>query len=224
MAAITDYNSLIQALKDVAEDDGAEFSEYIVIAIDLAEERLFNELELSDLSTKFTGGLTGNSTTLNKPDDYTIGIHLSVTVAGDKKFLKRKTEDFIVDYWPNPANTGVPKYYCDSDQTTFLIAPTPNASYAYEIKYLAKPTKLSINDQENFYTKNVKDVLYAACMVEMCKFMKAWDQIEVWEITYQTLKNNWNIRAKRQDRDNLVVSNHPSGGPNTIRHTENTVT
>lgn len=222
MTQISTYATLVQALKDVAEDDNQEFADYIPTAIDLAEERLFRELDLMDLEKKQVGTLTTGVPAFPKPADYVITEYFSVTdITGRVVILKKRMEDYIREYWPNPANMDVPKYYADQDVSNFLIAPSPASNYAYVLRYSGKPPKLTTSNNSNYYSVNCQEQIYFACMVEMCKFMKAWQQGLVWEQEFTKARDSWNRHQERRRRDGSELPQNPDGGPNTIKHTEN---
>lgn len=216
---ITNYNTLLQAIRDEAEDDGQEFSTFLPTAVDLAEERLFRELDLGDLEVKASGTLSG--ATLTKPSRYGFTQYIYIIVDGVRSLLKKRRESYIQDYWPNPVLTGIPKYYADASETELVLAPTPNANYSYEIKFTQKPNKLSTTNATNYYVTNARDVLLAACMVEMCQFMKAWDQVPIWEQKYVQLRDTWNIQAMRKRTDATEVPNSPENANNTLKHVIN---
>ena len=218
MAAITTYATLVQALRDSAEDDGAEFLSFVPVAIDLAEERLFREFDLQDLETKESGSLVSGTATVTKPTGYSFAQFFYITVSGVRKQLTKRMESFIQDYWPTAADTGEPKYYADASNTEFVLAPTPDSTYAYEVKYLKKPTKLSSSVTTNYYTDNCPDALYYACMAEMARFMKAFSQIEAWEVKFKEARESWNIQAMRKRRDGNETPMSPENSNNTLRH------
>jgi hypothetical protein len=87
------------------------------------------------------------------------------------------------------------------------------------MKYLEQPTKLSVSNTTNYFTDNCQDILYAACLSEMAKFMKAWSQVQVHEQTYAMARDNWNINMKRHRRDGGHTPQNPNSGPNTLTHT-----
>lgn len=219
MPVIVDYNSLVQSIVDAAEDDGTEFANYIPVSIDLAEERLIKDLDLIDLEQKITGSLTANSNTVSKPNDYKLPHFMNITVGTVKRLLKNRKEDYLIDYWPDAAQVGAPKYYSDSAFGIFSFAPTPDQNYQYQLKYLAQPPKLSTTNTTNYYTAQCKDLLYFASMIEQTQFMKAWDQVKVWESRYQQEVDAWNMQAARKRRDDGETPNNPNGGDNTLKHT-----
>ena len=69
MASITNYSTLVDAVKDLAEDDGTEFSNFIPTAIQLAHFTLIRILDLPDAEKIVTGSLTYQSNILAKPLD-----------------------------------------------------------------------------------------------------------------------------------------------------------
>ncbi len=222
MASITTYSTLVQALIDEAEDDGTEFAAFIPTAIDLTEEKLFKELELPELEEKETGTLTGAIATLSKPTNYKFADYFMITDgSGNNIVLKKKLESFLRDYWSS--GTDIPKYYSDETSTTFRLAPTPSSNFAYEIKYTKEPTKLSTGNETNYYTDNCQDALFHGSMLEMAKFMKAWDQIPVWEQSFNQVRDTWNIQMMRYRRDGgMKTQSINNTGPNSLKHTVNT--
>lgn len=216
MAAITNYTTLVQAIIDESEDNGEEFAAFIPTAVDTAEEILFKELDLPDLEIQATGSLTVNVNTLSKPTGYKLGNYLKITTALGSKLLKKRREDYIQDYWPLSTVLGEPKYYADLSSGQFILAPTPDSGYPYVLKYPAVPTKLSASNQTNYFVNNCHPILFAVCMMEMSRFMKAWTQVDVWAKYFAELRDAWNIEAMRNRRDDGEMPNNPEG-PNTLK-------
>lgn len=218
MAVISTYSQLVQAIKDVAEDDGEEFSAYIPIAVSLAEDMLFKTLDLPELETTIQGSLVQGQHLLTKPS----GVEMVDHIAVDGSLLKNKGVSFIVDYWPNTESTDKPKYYCNWTPTTWRIAPTPSSAYAYSIRYTSKPSKLGATGIDtNYYLEKCYDILLAACLVEMMKFNKSTEQLSVWEKYLSGLQEAWNVQMKRYRRDGGSVPMSTTSGPNTLIHTIN---
>ena|ERR1035437_1394734 len=218
-AIITNYASLMQAIIDNFEDDGSEFALYLESAIDLAEERLFKELDLPDMEIKVGGTLIPSQVTLVKPTGYRYANYLKIIVAGENLFLKKRRDDFLQDYWPNPTLTDVPKYYSDASATVFDLAPTPAAAYVYEVKYTQQPMKLSLTNTTNYFVDRCKDSLFLACMSEMARFTKSWSQVQIWDGQYSMIKSAWNLNMARVRRDDGQLPHNASAGPNDLQHT-----
>ena len=219
MTTITNYNTLVAAIQEEVEDDGQEFLAFIPTAIDLAEERLFRELDLPAIEEKGNGFLVANSPVMTMPANLRFENYFYVLVDGKKRTLRKRTEDFLNDYWPDNTVTDVPKYYALGTETQFVLAPVPDQSYAYEIKFTKKPPKLSSINQTNYYVNNVKDCLLFASLVEMAKFMKAWSQIDFWEKDFTRARDSWNLEMMRKRRNDGETPANPEGNINSIKHT-----
>jgi hypothetical protein len=223
MADIQSYADLVSVIQNVAEDDGSEFTSYIPYAISLAEQRLNRELDLPDLEIAVTGTLSATINTLPKPSGYRFANYFHIINSlGAVQVLKKRREDYINDYWPNPSLTATPKYYADQSATTFQLAPIPDVSYQYRIKYTAEPNRLGVSTQTNYFTQRCVDILYAAAMVEMTIFMKAWQQITIWEQAYKELKDGWNLTMARNRKDDGETQRNPDNPINTVENAPKT--
>lgn len=222
MAVITNYSTLVENIQGILENDDTEFVAYIPAAISLAEDRIIRENDFIELEFKQTGTIGADIETVNKPSGVNAVNYFFITVAGKKRFLKRRTDSFLIDYWPDSTIKEVPKYYTDDSETQYKVAPTPDATYSYEIKFSRAPGKLSITNSTNYFISNCPDLLFKACLVEMVKFMKAWTQIQIFEGDYQTARESWNLEQARKRRDNNSVPMNPEGSQNTLKHTINT--
>lgn len=222
MATITNYSTLVQAVIEVTEDDSTELANYIPTAIALAEDLMFKDLDLPDLEIKANSSLVTGTDTITKPTGYEFANYIYITVGTSKKFLKKRQENYLMGYWPDSSVTDVPKYYSDASSTHFKLAPTPDSTYAYEIKYTAKPTKLSTSNETSYYTDSCSDILYYATLINIALFMKAFDQAKLWAEAYTTLKDIWNKNEPRTRRDTGSNPNNPDSSLNSLKHTINT--
>ena len=77
------------------------------------------------------------------------------------------------DYTPNPATTGIPLYYGDWDDSTFLIAPTPSSSLNVELHYFFRPESITTaSSGTTWLGDNAELALLYASLVEAYTFMK----------------------------------------------------
>jgi hypothetical protein len=87
------------------------------------------------------------------PDDFLSVFSLSVVDAtGAYSFLLNKDVNFIREAYPNPADTGTPKYYAvfgpDSatlQELTLILGPTPSNGLTAELHYFYYPTSITSN-------------------------------------------------------------------------------
>jgi len=89
------------------------------------------------------------------------------------EFLLYKHVTFLQDFTPNPATTGVPEYYGDWNDETFLLAPTPNDAFTMELHYFFRPDSITATeDGTTWLGDNAELALLYGSLVEAYTFMK----------------------------------------------------
>lgn len=196
------YDGLISAIVALAEDDSQEFLNYIPTAIFLAEERIVKEIDLEVLTLDTVVTASANSQFLAKPQNYRLANTLVFeTSSSVREIPEKKTESFVLDYWPDKGVTGVPKYYSDRDGSFFRLAPTPASAYRFSLSYVEKPERLSPTVSVNKFTQRCPDALFYATMSNVAEFMKDYNTRAVWESKYETARDGVNNQARRERKD-----------------------
>ena len=137
------YSTLKSAIKDYTENQESTFVSHLVDFVKTAEERIFKSVDLEFFRKNATGTTTSGNQFLAVPDDYIASFSLSLESSSNKNFLLIKDVNFLQEYNPNSATTGLPKYYGVYDFQNFLLAPTPDAAYTAELHYYYRPTSLT---------------------------------------------------------------------------------
>ena len=137
------YTTLKSAIKDYTENQESTFVSHLVDFVKTAEERIFKSVDLEFFRKNATGTTTAGNQFLAVPDDYIASFSLSLESSSNKNFLLIKDVNFLQEYNPNSATTGLPKYYGVYDFQNFLLAPTPDAAYTAELHYYYRPTSLT---------------------------------------------------------------------------------
>ena len=210
---ITDYTSLVQALKEAAEDYSSEFASYLPAAIGNAELRLFREFDLVGKRKTSSPTVTLGVKTVTKPTDFLVArsVFLVDPTTGKKKLLKRKTTDYLNVFWPSATETDQPRYYTELSDTQFQLAPTPNQTTTLYLEYEGLPTRLSAANLTNIFTKYTPDLLFHASMVELSRYSRNTDLYTAHEAAFQDLKKFMGAEAIRGLRDDGVNFGNPMG-------------
>jgi hypothetical protein len=114
---------------------------------------------------------------------------------GEFEFLLNKDVNFIRAAYPNPQDTGFPKYYAlygptvvDGIITTelsFIIGPTPSGGYSLELNYYYYPESIT-TAQTSWLGDSYDPVLLYGSLREAYLFMKGeQDIITYYEKMYQ---------------------------------------
>ena len=166
--------TLTSSIQEWTQNDEATFVAEIPFFIKNAEERIFKVVDLDYFRKNVTGSMTSGNKFLEKPSDYLSTFSLSyVNSSSQNVFLLQKDVNFIQEFTRNPSTTGSPRFYSSFDVDTFIVAPTPDTSYAVELHYYYRPASLTTVDSETTWiSTNAPDALLYACLVEAYTFMK----------------------------------------------------
>ena len=167
------YTTLKTAIQDYAQSTETTFVSQLARFILNAEERILKECQLDVFRKSSQGTVSSGNAYLAKPSDFLAQNSLSVINGSSKEFLLYKQATMLQDYTPNPATTGVPEYYADWDEATFLLAPTPDSSYTMELHYLYRPQSITVSsDGTSWLGTNAELALLYGALVEAYTFLK----------------------------------------------------
>ena len=167
------FGTLKTAIQDYTDNTESTFVSQLTRFILNAEERILKECQLDDFRKNVTGTVTQSVKFLSKPTDFLYPFSLSVVNSSNNEFLEYKHTTFVQDYTPDPTTTGVPKYYGDWDENSFIVAPTPDSSYAAELHYFYRPQSITASDDgTSWLGTNAELCLLYGSLMEAYTFMK----------------------------------------------------
>ena len=167
------FTTLKTAIQDYTDNTETTFVNQLSRFILNAEERILKECQLDDFRKNVSGTVTQSVKFLTKPTDFLAPFSLSVVNSSNNEFLKYKHVTFIQDYTPDPATTGVPRYYGDWDEDSFIMAPTPDGNYVAELHYFYRPQSITASDDgTSWLGTNAELCLLYGSLVEAYTFMK----------------------------------------------------
>jgi hypothetical protein len=175
------YVQLTAAIRGYAEnsfpDTVGAFSsaDQIATFVKMAEQRVYNMVQLPALRKNVTGSMTSGNKYLACPSDWLATFSLAViNSANEYKYLLNKDVNFIRESYPDTdaAFYGEPEYYAQFDQNTFILGPTPNANYAAELHYFYYPTSI-VDAGTSWLGDNFDSVLLYGALLEAASFMKS---------------------------------------------------
>jgi hypothetical protein len=175
-----DYTALKVAVEDSTENTFSSVD--FATLTKLAEQKIYQTVQLPILRKTSTLTLIINNRNLSLPSDFLAAYSLAVILAtGAYEFLLNKDVNFMRESYPNPANTGTPKYYAlDGTASTLIqqiiLGPTPNAALNAELNYFYQPESI-VTAGNTWLGNNFDTVLFNAVMVEAARFMKAEQDI-----------------------------------------------
>lgn len=137
------FTQLSDAIQSYAETTEQSFVDNIPNFVQLAEERIYNAVQIPAIRKNVIGNFTSGDHYLALPDDYLASFSLAVIDAnGNYQYLLDKDVNFIREAYPNPNDEGTPKYYAQFKPYTYIIGPTPDANYQTELHYYYYPVTI----------------------------------------------------------------------------------
>ena len=168
------YTTLKSAIGDYVDSAETTFTNNLPVFIKEAEERILKNVQLSVFRKNVTGSGTSGNTYLAAPSDFLTPLSLAV-LDGDSNYtyLLLKQVTFMRDYTPAAATTGEPLYYGIFDDNTFILAPTPNSDFTFELHYVYRPESITASsDGTSWLGTNAPDALLYGSLVEAATFLK----------------------------------------------------
>ena len=175
--------TLKSTVQDYMETAETTFVSDLDTFIQEAEERILKTVELPVFRKNVTGTASASNTYLSTPDDFLASYSLAVISSNVYTYLLLKHVSFIRDFTPNPATTGLPKYYAQFDNTTFLLGPTPDLTYTFELHYKSRPASLTSTSgsETTWLSDNAPDALLYGTLVEAATFLKIPEETAQYE-------------------------------------------
>lgn len=198
------YTTLKTAIQDYLESTESSFVTNLPTFITTTEERIFKNVQLDDFRKNQVGDLTASGSYLECPTDYLAPFSLAVIDSSSNySYLLLKQVSFIRDFTPNASTTGLPKYYAEFDDNTFIVAPTPDSAYEVELHYYYRPASLTTTSgsETTWLSKNAPNAMLYGSLVEACTYLKNYEAIPAYESKFQEallgLKNLGEAKSTR---------------------------
>ena len=198
------FTTLKTAIQDYTDNAETTFVSQLDRFIINAEERILKECQLAVFRRNVSGTFTASIKFLSKPTDFLAPFSLSVVNSSNNEFLLYKHVSFVQDYTPNPATEGVPLYYGDWNDESFIVAPTPSSSLNVELHYFYRPTSITAtSDGTSWLGTNAELAMLYGSLVEAYIFMKGeQDIMSAYETRFQeSLRWLKNLGEAKQTRD-----------------------
>jgi len=134
--------------------------------------------------------IVGTTITLSVANSGTVSG--AITFQGNYTYLLNKDVNFIREVYPNPRDIAVPKYYAifgprsdNEAELTFIIGPTPDASYYAELHYYYYPESI-VDSETSWLGDNFDSALLYGALVEAYTFMKGeQDMMVLYDTKYK---------------------------------------
>lgn len=192
VAAIQSYTENQFPATTLANGSTVSSTTQINTLIEQAEQRIYNSVQFPSIRKNVTGSITANNKYLACPSDFLATYSIAVIDAtGAYEFLLNKDVNFIRQAYPQPTDTAIPKYYAlfgsqsnDPNELTFVLGPTPDATYSVELHYYYYPESITTAGT-TWLGDNFDSVLLYGSLVEAYTYMKGeTDMVTLYNTKY----------------------------------------
>ena len=193
------YAALVVAISDYTENTFQTVD--VNLFITQAEQRIYNSVQFPSIRKNVTGTITANNKYLSAPDDFLSSYSLAIfSGSGPYTFLLNKDVNFIREAYPTPTDTGTPKYYAlfgptttagppslPTNELSFILGPTPDATYSAELHYYYYPESITtIASGQTWLGDNFDTVLLYGALIEAYSYMKGeTDLLSLYDTKYK---------------------------------------
>jgi len=172
--AIT-YSNFLTQIRNYTEVDANVLSDTLIDQfIRNTELEIAGKVDYDDTRKYATSSFTANKRYLVTPADFLIIRSLQVfadaTITSARQFMEKRDTSFISEF--NATNvTGKPKYYANWDDSTIVVAPTPDIAYGVQLNYIVTPPHFN-STTTTFLSQYQESMLLHGVLSECFAYLK----------------------------------------------------
>lgn len=181
------YAQLSQSIQDYVQSTETSFVANIPNFVQLAEERIYNSVQIPALRQNSTATMTIGNKYMALPSDWLSTFSLAVfnPTNNEYTYLLNKDVNFIRASYPDADDMGRPQYYAIWDDSTMLLGPAPDLAYTAELHYNSYPPSI-VNAGTSWLGDNYENVLLYGSLREGYLYLKGeQDMMNYYEQRYQ---------------------------------------
>jgi hypothetical protein len=207
VAAVQTYDSLVADISTYLERTDTATLEKIPTFIMLAEQVIASEIKFLGNLTVMQSTMVATQPVIDKPARWHKTVSMNVVVAGERRPILLRKYEYLREYWPDPTQTEVPKFYCDYDYTHWLVAPTPASGYTFEVLYYERIQPLDSSNQTNWFTIYAPQALLYGSLLQAMPFLKNDERMPMWQAQYDKIINTLKTEdlTRIADRQSTVL-------------------
>jgi len=188
-ASVMTYDSLVLNIQQYLERTDEQTIAQIPNFIMLAEQVIASQIKFLGNLTVAESTMTTGNPVLDKPVRWHKTVSMNVTVDGQRQPIFLRKYEYLREYAPDSTATGTPKYYSDYDYTHWLVAPTPDQDYSFEILYYERVQPLDSTNQTNWFTVYAPQALLYGSLLQAMPYLKNDERIPMWQQQYDLVIN-----------------------------------
>ena len=178
------YDSLITAVEQYLERNDAAVVNQIPTFITLCEYEIAQQIKTLGQQQVVDSTMTINNAIIPKPARWRKTVSFNVTAPSNTPspvFLRKY--EYLLNY-NTGGTTGLPLYYADYDYDHWLVSPTPDQAYPFQVLFYERLQPLDSANQTNWITQNAPNAMLFGTLLQAMPFLKN-DQRQIFQQKYQ---------------------------------------
>ena len=204
-ASVMTYDSLVENIQSYLERTDTATLEKIPLFIMLTEQIIASQIKFLGNLTVNTSTMTASTSIIDKPARWHKTVSMNITVAGERQPVLLRKYEYLREYWPNATSTGTPEFYSDYDYTHWLVAPTPDLAYTFEVLYYERIQPLDSSNQTNWFTIYAPQALLYGSLLQAMPFLKNDERMAMWKANYDQIMQTLMAEDKLRIGDRQAV-------------------
>lgn len=176
------YDNLVNTVKQYLERSDASVVERIPTFITLAEFEIAQQVKTLGQIQVVQANMNVGNPIIQKPARWRKTVSMTLNTGTQKSPVFLRKFEYLQSY-NNEGSTGVPIYYGDYDYDHWLVAPTPDDDYQFEVLYYERLAPLSTENQTNWITNNAPNAMLFGTLLQAVIYLKD-DQRQIFQQKY----------------------------------------
>lgn len=166
------YDSLTTTVLQYLERSDQAVVDAIPTFITLAEFEIAQQIKTLGQMQVVESQMNTGDPTIAKPARWRKTVSMNILKDGQRLPVLLRKYEYLKLYAPDATATGIPLYYADYDYEHWLIAPTPDEAYVFEVLYYERIAPLSSENQTNWLTQNAPNAMLFGTLLQAMPFLK----------------------------------------------------
>jgi len=171
-----------------------------------AENKIYREVDADTDRFYATSSCISGNRYVTIPSDLRFIRYVQLTDSnGNQYYLEQRDTSFMAEYYSTPGTSAVdiPKYFANWDEEFWVVAPTPDKTYAITLAYNKQPESITSATAGTYLSNKYQDLLLYASLVNAYGYLKGpQDMIQYYNQSYEKALMSYAIEQQgRRRRD-----------------------
>lgn len=175
------YDSLTATVLQYLERSDPAVVNFLPTAITLAEFEIAQEIKTLGQLEVVDSTMQAGVNVIAKPARWRKTVSMTLINNGEKQPLFLRKLEYLNNYAQSATSTATPLFYGDYDYDHWMIAPTPDQNYPFEVLCYTRLEPLSSSNQTNWLTQNAPNAMIFGTLKQTAPFLKDDQRLALWQ-------------------------------------------